>query len=133
MPFTVGVENRFAGHFMLAGYKGTYGTNESAIARQDLAILTENLIVWSQVHGDFKDAAKRVLFQPYLHWPELYQCCKDVLREHIKLESAYLGPFTSAKIMGDVMTVMRARHKLNTPPWWLAIMRKLREKASKEK
>ncbi len=131
------VSEHFAGYFQLDTYSGEYGSASgyqppaARIAGHDFDRLTNNVLVWTQAHGDSKDAAARATFQPYPHWPELYQCCKDVLREHGtgKLDTDYFGKFTNARLMGDVMTLMRRRHGLDVPKWWLAIMKKLRGQA----
>jgi hypothetical protein len=128
------VSQHFAGYFQLEIYAGEYGSaggHQPANARQaghDFDRLTDNQLIWTQAHGDFKSVAARATFQPYQHWAELYQACKDCLREHGpgKLETFYYGPATNAQIMGDVMELMRRRHGLNCPKWWLAIMKKLR-------
>ena len=128
------VSEHFAGYFQLPVYNGEYGTASgyqppaARVAGRDFEQLTDCCLVWTQVHGDYKDAALRATFQPYPHWTELYQCCKDILREHGpgKLDSWYSGPMTNARLMGDVMSLMRRRHELDVPKWWLAIMKKLR-------
>jgi|GEM_PF-5063318 len=122
------VKQEFQSYFALTNYDGSYGTEESHVARRDFSQLTNGAIMWSQVHGDFKDAAKRVLFTPYSHWPELYQSCRAVLKAHIAVDTQYWGPATNAKMMGDVMTVLREKHKANVPRWWLPIMNGLRGK-----
>jgi hypothetical protein len=121
------VGERFQGYFV-GDYDGSYHTPQADRARHDFDRLTDNRLLWTQVHGDFKDAAKRALFVPYPHWPELYQCCKDAVREHTALETQYVGGPTCAKIMRDAMTILRARHSLNVPRWWLPMMDQLRGK-----
>jgi hypothetical protein len=131
------VTQHFAGYFELDTYAGEYGSAggyQPPAARQaghDFDRLTDCVLVWTQVHGDFNDVAARATFQPYGHWMELYQCCKDVLREHGpgKLNTYYYGQLTNARLMGDVMSLMRRRYGLNCPKWWLAIMKKLRGQA----
>ena len=99
------VKKQFEGCFEMTNYNGTHGTPESHVARQDFSRLTNGAIMWAQVHGDFKDAAKRVLFTPYPHWSELYQSCRAVFKAHCDVDTQYWGPATNAKLMGDVMTV----------------------------
>lgn len=127
MDYYKTVGEQFAGYFQ-SEYDGSYGTVESDIARRDFGRLTENYLIWAQVHGNFKDAAKRALFKPYPHWIELYECCRDSVREHAALETEYLGGVTCAKIMRDAMTILRERHGLNVPRWWLPVMDSLRGK-----
>jgi hypothetical protein len=124
------VEEHFRGYFS-STYDGSYHTPQSDRARLDFGQLTNLELDWAQVHGNFKDAAKRALFKPYEHWPELYECCRDAIREHSALETSYYGGPTCAKIMRDAMTILRARHGLNAPRWWLPIMDKLRGKNHK--
>jgi len=121
------VADHFRGHFT-GDYDGSYGTNKSHAARRDFNQLMDLRLNWAQVHGDFKDVVKRAMFQPYPHWPELYQCCRDVIREHEKLETQYVGTETLARVMRDAMNLMRARHNLNAPRWWLPMMDALRGK-----
>lgn len=125
------IKEQFAGFFEMPNYDGSYGTPGSHVARHDFSQLTNGAIMWSQVHGDFKDAAKRVLFTPYQHWPELYESCRAVLKAHRDLDTQHWGPATNAKLMGDVMTVLREKHKANVPRWWLPIMNGLRGNAAK--
>jgi hypothetical protein len=121
------VGEHFKGYFV-GEYTGSYHTPEADRARHDFDKLTDSHLLWTQVHGDFKDAAKRALFVPYPHWRELHQCCKDAIREHTALGTQYVGETTCAKIMRDAMTILRARHGLNVPRWWLPLMDKLRGK-----
>jgi hypothetical protein len=121
------VEEHFRGYFENSSYDGS---QDDTRARHDFSRLTDNWILWTQVHGDFKDVAKRCLFEPYPYWHQLYLCCKQVVEQSSALgnQYQYWGPLTNAKMMGDVMTVMRQRYKLNTPRWWLPIMNKLRDR-----
>jgi hypothetical protein len=119
------VTEHFQG-FFTGTYDGSYGTPQSDQARRDFSQLTDYHLIWAQVHGDFKDAAKRALFQKYPHWPELYQACKDAIREHCTLETPFEGGNTLAKIMRDAMTILRARNGFNAPRWWLPIVDNLR-------
>jgi hypothetical protein len=121
------VAEHFRGYFS-SNYDGSYQTPQSDHARHDFDRLTNFRLIWSQVHGNFKDAAKRALFKPYRHWPELYECCRDAIREHAALETLYSGEATCARIMRDAMTILRVRYGLNVPRWWLPIMDELRGK-----
>lgn len=108
--------------FFTKNYDGGFGWPQDIVGREDFDRLTYGRIIWTQVHGDFKDAAKRALFNPYPYWPELHKACRDVIREHAKLETEFSGPDTCARIMRDAMKVLRARHGVNTPRWWLPLM-----------
>ena len=119
------VAEHFQGYF-IGSYDGSYGTTASDAARIDFDRLTEFKLLWAQVHGNFKDAAKRALFKPYPHWPELYKCCQDAIREHGALETEFSGGTTCARIMRDAMTILRVRHGFNVPRWWLPMMDELR-------
>ncbi|MBZ5534001.1 MAG: hypothetical protein LAO20_21430 [Acidobacteriia bacterium] len=121
------VEEHFRGYFT-GDYDGSYQTPQADRARHDFDRLTGFRLIWAQVHGNLKDAAKRALFKPYPHWPELYECCRDAIREHIALETEHSGGTTCARIMRDAMTILRVRHGLNVPRWWLPIMDELRGK-----
>lgn len=114
--------------FFTGTYDGSYGNSQSDCARHDFDRLTDYRASWTQVHGDFKDVAKRAIFQPYRHWAELHQACKDAIREHTALGTPYEGGHTLARIMRDAMTILRARHGANVPRWWLPIMDDLRGK-----
>lgn len=126
------ITEQFADRFIEASYDGSYGNERADAARRSFDRLTDSKLNWSQVHGDFKDAAKRALFEPYEHWPELYRACRDVLRQHQALGTLYLGGYTCAQIMREAMTVMRRRDNLNVPRWWLPIMDDLRGKNNQE-
>jgi hypothetical protein len=119
------VADHFQGYFG-GNYDGSYHTPQADAARRDFDRLTDNRLLWTQVHGDFKDAAKRALFVQYPHWRELHECCCDSVREHSKLETQWVGGFTCAKIMRDAMTILRVRHGLKVPRWWLPMMDQLR-------
>jgi hypothetical protein len=125
------LKDYFNGYFV-GEYDGSYGTEESHQARRDFSQLTNCRIIWSQVHGDFKNAAKRALFQPYPYWPELYQACKDAIRAHVELDTTYSDTPPLAKIMRDAMTILRERHSCNVPRWWLPIMDELRGATEKK-
>jgi hypothetical protein len=129
-----GVRERYAGHFQLPSYDGSYGTTQADAARGDFAVLTNYEIGWAQVHGDTKNTVSRAMFEPYTHWRDLYAACRDIVRQHCELDTEYWGPLTDAKIMGDVMTLLRKRDGLNVPKWWLPIMSKIRkqEKQSRQ-
>ena len=121
------VGEHFRGYFA-GDYDGSYETRNSDRARLDFDRLTNLQLIWAQVHGNFKDPAKRALFVPYPHWPELHECCRDAVRAHTELGNYFYGGETCANIMRDAMTILRARHGLKVPRWWLPIMDKLRGK-----
>ena len=52
------VADHFHGYFG-GNYDGSYHTPQADAARRDFDRLTDNCLMWTQVHGDFKDAAKR--------------------------------------------------------------------------
>ena len=112
-------------------YDGSYHTENNpetdSAARESFRVLTNEALNWCQVHGDFKNAVKRAAYEPYPHWPQLYRCCRDVLKAHAELNTGFYGPVTCAKLMGDAMALLRQRHNLNAPRWWLPIMKRLRE------
>jgi len=120
------VKEHFTEFFSQPVYDGSYGTDASVEARQSFGALTDNIIVWAQVHGDHKNAVARAAFVKYPNWPELYACCRDVIRAHAELGTEFWGPLTCAKLMGDSMELLRGRHKVNAPRWWLPIMARLR-------
>jgi hypothetical protein len=120
------VVDHFQGYFTSESFDGSYDTPQSHRARHDFYQLTNNIISWAQVHGNFKDAVKRAKFQPYEHWPELYDCCRRIVREHSALETQWEGGYTCAKIMRDSMNLLRELYGLNVPRWWLPIMDDLR-------
>lgn len=114
-------------------YDGSYDdSREVYIAREDFMQLTDYHISWAQVHGDFKDVVKRAMFIPYPYWKELHQACGDVIREHSKLGTEYVGRETCVRLMRDAMKLLRARHGFNTPKWWLPLMDQLRGVEKKE-
>jgi hypothetical protein len=119
------VGDHFQGYFT-GTFDGSYGTSQADRARHDFDRLTNNWLLWTQVHGDFKDAAKRAVFVQYPHWSELYECCRDAIREHAVLETQWVGKPTCAKIMRDAMTILRLRHNMKVPRWWLPLMDQLR-------
>jgi hypothetical protein len=128
----VTVKEHFDGYFTQARYDGSYHstdgfrTPESDEASASFYRLSAERIQWCQVHGDLKDAAKRALFEPYAHWPELYESCRLVVKATIELNKVW-NEMTAARMMGDVMTVMRQKYDLNVPRWWYPIMKKLRD------
>jgi len=122
------VEDHFRGTFE-GTYDGSYGTRTADYARASFGRLTDCRIMWAQIHGDFKDAAKRALFVQYPHWPELYECCRDVIRAHAPLNTQYIdGGHTCARIMREAMVVLRARYGVNAPRWWLPLLDAVRGK-----
>jgi hypothetical protein len=121
------VKAQFAATFRAPAYDGSYGTELSHKVRQSFYELTKH-INWSQVHGDFKDVVKRGLFQPYPYWPELYSCCQSVVQSHAELGTQFLGDYTRARMMGEVMALLRAKYGHDVPRWWLPIMNLLRGK-----
>jgi hypothetical protein len=122
------LKNRFHGRFELPVYRGEYTGNIGDTARRDFSELTNNYIIWAQVHGKFKNAVKQALFEPYPCWEQLYESVKKVLAANIDNNTQDLGDVTNAKLMGDVMAYMRAKYGLNAPRWWLPIMNTLRER-----
>ncbi|MGD1025378.1 MAG: hypothetical protein ABR880_21555 [Candidatus Sulfotelmatobacter sp.] len=130
----VTVKEHLAECFSQQRYDGSYHgadgfrTPESEEASESFRRVSFDKIQWSQVHGDFKDPAKRVLFTPYPHWAELYDCCRLIVKANIDLNKSW-SELTAAKIMGDVMTVMRKKHNMDVPKWWLPILKKLRDGA----
>ena len=95
------VKQHFAGLFAEPDYDGSYHHGEwpenDTLARQSFLKLTDGCIIWTQVHGDFKNAVKRAAYEPYPHWPALYRCCRDVLKAHAELNSQYVGATTCAR------------------------------------
>jgi hypothetical protein len=126
------IKEQFAGTFTADRYDASYHdangfrSTASEEASHSFSKLTAGRVNWSQVHGDFKNVVKRGLFEPYPHWPELYACCKAVLRGYADLHRQFLGDVTRARLMGDAMTLLRAKHGHDTPRWWLPIMNALR-------
>jgi len=129
------VKDKLNGLFSQAFYDGSYhdSTGFRTAASEEAALsfyeLTgHRLSNWCQLHGDFKDATKRAIFEPYPHWSELYDSCRRIVQSHSELKTEWWGEVTAAKLMGDAMTVLRERHHMQVPKWWLPIMRQLREK-----
>jgi hypothetical protein len=120
------IKAQFRECFTQERYDGSYGTDASAEARQSFSELTGGSIVWSQVHGDFKNVTARCMFQPYQHWTELYDCVRVVLVQHAALNTEFIGDYSRARIMGETMAVLKAKHKANAPKCWLPIMNALR-------
>lgn len=87
---------------------------QNIVGREDFDRLTSGRIIWTQIHGDFEDTAKRALFTPHPHWTQLHKACGGVIREHARLETEFSGPDTCVRIMRDAMKVLRARHRVNT-------------------
>ena len=131
----VTVEEHLGECFKQEHYDGSYhdstgfGTPASDEASESFRRISYGRVAWPQAHGDFKDAAKRVLFEPYPNWTELYECSRLVVKATIDLDAdAAWNELTAAKIMGGVMTVMRTKHGLNVPKWWFPILKVLRER-----
>lgn len=124
------VAQHFAGYF-----KASYdGRQDDEIARAEFLRLTNSHIVWTQVHGDFKDKAKAATFQPYPHWRELHECCGLAVREWSKDRYEYFsGNITCAKIMQTAMQILKMTYGLNAPKWWIPLMRKLRGEEQQQK
>jgi hypothetical protein len=124
------VADHFAGYF-----EGSYdGQQSDDRARAEFVRLTNSYIVWTQVHGDFKDKAKAAVFVPYPHWRELYECCGMAVREWSKDKYEYFqGDITCARIMDTAMKILRMKYGLNTPKWWIPLMRTLRGEKQPQK
>ena len=120
------IKEQFRECFTQASYDGSYGTDASVEARQSFSELTAGRVVWSQVHGDFKNVVARGMFQPYPHWSELYDCIRIVLVQHAALNTEFIGDYSRARIMGETMQLLRAKYKVNAPKCWLPIMNALR-------
>lgn len=103
------------------------GSKDDEYARADFMRLTNFQIVWTQVHGDFKDVAKRATFQSYPHWRELHECCGIAVRETIAADKMCLySDIMCARIMGAAMAILRSKYGFNAPKWWIAVMNQLR-------
>jgi len=91
----VTVKEHLAECFSQQRYDGSYHgadgfrTPESEEASESFRRVSFDKIQWSQVHGDFKDPAKRVLFTPYPHWAELYDCCRLIVKANIDLNKSW--------------------------------------------
>ncbi len=126
------VKEHFTGLFAEPEYDGSYHDSSgfptplAEHASASFRALTDGALVWTQVHGDFKNAVKRSMFVPYAHWPELYGCCRDIVKSHADIGTQWWGPLTAAKLMSDAMTLLRERHGVNAPRWWLPIINRLR-------
>jgi len=111
-------------------FDGSYHTDtdwsRDEKARESFTRLTYSRLNWCQVHGDFKNAVKAAMFQPYPHWAQFYECARDIVEQHRRLNTSFHGDVTCAKLMGDTMALLRARHGLNVPKWWLPIINGLR-------
>ena len=120
------VKEHFADVFTEPEYDGSYGTPLADEARRSFSALTDGRIMWAQVHGDHKNVVARGLFQPYRYWSELYDCCRVVLNGHAELGTQFLGDVTRARMMGEAMALLRAKHRQNVPRWWLPVLNALR-------
>jgi|HubBroStandDraft_6_1064221.scaffolds.fasta_scaffold13243_5 hypothetical protein len=129
------IEQHFAGYFVHP-YGGEYHRAlasgprppEAESGRADFCRLTNNAIIWTQVHGDFKNKAKAALFVPYAHWRELHDACRDSVREWSKDKEVYNGNPTCAAIMQTAMEILMKRNGLKAPPWWIPMLMGLRER-----
>jgi len=119
------VKEHFSGMFTEPEYDGSYPAPEAV--RDSFATLSHFHIQWTQVHGDCKNVVARGLFHPYPYWRELYDCCRIVFRGHVELNTQFIGDRTCARMMGEVMALLRAKHGQNVPRWWLPVMNRLRE------
>jgi hypothetical protein len=124
----VTVAEHFRGHFTAPTYDGSYGTEQAYDVSSSFFTLSGSRMNWSQVHGDFKNVVKRGMFEPYPHWPELYDCARRVVKGNSDLGLSFCGDLTCAKMMSEVMTLLREKHGHNVPRWWLPIMGQLRGK-----
>jgi hypothetical protein len=115
--------DKFAGTF-----EGVYdGSQDNEAARYSFVALTNYRIIWTQVHGDFKNAAKVVLFEPYPHWRELHECCGLVVRAAVKMDKTQIYTERGcARMMGDAMTVLMKKYGHRVPRWWIPLMQELR-------
>lgn len=120
------VKEHFAGTFTEPFYDGSYHTPLAEAAHDSFSVLSHYHIQWPQVHGDFKNVVKRGLFEPYPYWPQLYECCHTILIGHADLGTQFLGDVTCARIMGEAMALLRAKHGHSVPRWWLPVMNTLR-------
>lgn len=125
MKYTT-VAEHFSKVFQEPEYDGSYHTPLSETVRDSFMVLSAFRISWTQVHGDFKNVVKRGMFEPYTHWRELYSCCRTILSGHAALGTQYLGDMTCARLMGESMALLRAKHGHSVPRWWLPIMNALR-------
>lgn len=119
------VAARFAGYFQ-GTYDGSYDTPEAEQPRADFIRLTNYLIMWAQVHGNFKDAVKREIFQPYPHWKELHECCGRIVRQYAKDGEYWDGEVTGARMMNDAMRLLKSLYGFNAPRWWIPMIRQMR-------
>ena len=117
------IADHFAGYFA----RSYDGRQDDPAARADFCRLTNNYIMWTQVHGDFKNQAKAAAFVPYPHWRELHECCGLAVREWAKNRNMWSGDITCARIMDTAMKVLRMKYGLNAPKWWLAMIVQLRD------
>jgi hypothetical protein len=117
------IAEEFAGCFQ----ESYNGAQEDRIGREDFMRVTDSRISWSQVHGDFKDLAKRGLFAPYEHWRELHECCGIAVRVAISLDKLQIySGLECARIMGAAMKILKGKYGHNAPRWWLPLLKKVR-------
>ena len=113
----------FKGHFENS-YDGQQGDER---ARAEFMQLSNFHISWTQVHGDFKDLAKRVTFVPYPDWPQLYECCGLAIRAAIAEDkTTFYSDHQCARIMGAAMQILKTKYGKATPKWWYPVMLELR-------
>jgi hypothetical protein len=120
------VAEQFSKVFQEPEYDGSYHTPLAEAAHDSFCLLSNYRIQWPQVHGDFKNVVKRGLFTQYPHWRELYSCCRTILSGHAALGTQFLGDMTCARLMGESMALLRAKHGHSVPKWWLPVMNALR-------
>jgi hypothetical protein len=134
------VAEHFTGYFTLDEYDGSYARSRKMSgaedqARADFFRLTDNYLIWTQVHGDYKDRAKAARFKPYEHWPQLYESCKRAVAAHSTdaFDCSFNGSETCAKIMDTAMRILKMEYGLNAPKWWLPLIYQLRGKPKYER
>jgi hypothetical protein len=131
MKYTT-VAEHFAGRFTEPIYDGSYHTQLADAVSGSFGVLSAYRINWCQVHGDFKNVVKRGMFEPYPHWSPLYDACRTILKGHVALGTQFLGEVTCARMMGEAMALLRAKHGHSVPRWWLPVMNALREAAEEK-
>ena len=123
MDSYITLADKFNGHFQ----RPYDGRQDDELGRADFCRLTNNHIIWTQVHGDFKNVEKRALFVPYPHWRELHECCGVAVAESIKADPyCFYSDPACARIMGAAMVILRKKYGLNVPRWWIPVMNEVR-------